>query len=328
MMVVLENAILFVGLGNNRFKLDEIIQMASLDAVEAAYGEGSCFYKAAKNALTFSSKDMYFLNLDSWERIKYHAREIADLDIDYLVPLNLYLDETYYDDFYDKTLSFTQLILSFLSNTVTTVIMTGKHASNYEDLDSFLDEESRRIENVQPELVNVNKENLIYVANNLKGIDFANALLASLLIETDYGEYPRSSSLPEAVFEIDFSDVENELAYFKNNHLVETTVENLVNFSIDHTTKPVTVKRILKYFHFHRPDNLKYIGKAYSEYKKVMIAEELDEFLAKLVGWLIYKYDIYSVSDVSYEPGSVDIILKYDIWPKFTTERITLEYGN
>lgn len=327
-MAMLEHAILFVGLGANKYKLDEITQISTLFMVENCYGKQSCFYKAAKNALTFSSKDMYFLNLDSWERIKSHAQEIADLDIDYLIPLNLYLDETYYDDFYDKTISFTQLILSILSNTVTTVIMTGKHASNYEDLDSFLNEENRRIENVRPELVNVNKENLIYVANNLKGIDFANALLSSLLIETDYGEYPRSSSLPEAEFEIDFSDVDNELAYFKNNHLIETTVENLVNFSLNVTTKPVTVKRILKYFHYHRPDSSKYIGQAYTEYKKVLITEELDTFLSKLVGWLIYKYDIYSVSDVSYEPGSVDIVLKYDIWPKFTTEKITLEYSN
>ena len=67
---MLEHAILFVGLGANKYKLDEITQMSTLSMVENCYGKQSCFYKAAKNALTFSSKDMYFLNLDSWERIK------------------------------------------------------------------------------------------------------------------------------------------------------------------------------------------------------------------------------------------------------------------
>ena len=85
-MAMLEHAILFVGLGANKYKLDEITQISTLSMVENCYGKQSCFYKAAKNALTFSSKDMYFLNLDSWERIKSHAQEIADLDIDYLIP--------------------------------------------------------------------------------------------------------------------------------------------------------------------------------------------------------------------------------------------------
>lgn len=326
---MLESAILFIGLGTNKYKLDEIVNALSLSSIGNMYGTDSCFYEAALAARQISSSDldMYFLNLDSWENIKSHSEEIADLDIDYLVPLDLYLNETYYDEFFAKNISFTQLILSFLSRTVTTVIMTGKHASNFETLDDYISEENARIEDVRPELVNVNKENLVYVANNLTGIKYANAVLAAMLVNTDYANYPINDSLPEAIFEIDYSDVDNELAYFMNHHITETRVENLVNFSDQYGIKPVTVKRILKYFHYHSLDMTKYLGQAYTEYKKVKIAEELDSYLSKLVDWIIYDYDIYSVSDVSYEPGSVDILLKFDIWPKFTTEKFSLTQG-
>ena len=326
---MLEGAILFVGLGSNKYKLDEIVSASSLSDIGATYGTNSCFYEAilAARQISSSDLDMYILNLDSWEGIKAHSEEIADLDIDYLVPLDLYLNETYYDEFYDKNLSFTQLILSFLSRTVTTVIITGKHASNFETLDDYLAEENERIEDVRPELVNVNKENLVYVANNLTGVKYANAVLAAMLVNADYAEYPINSSLPEAVFDIDYADVDNELAYFRNHYNAETSVENLVNFSDQYGIKPITVKRVLKYFHYHPLDMTKYLGQAYTEYKKVKIAEELDNYLSKLVNWIIYDYNIYSVSDVSYEPGSVDILLKFDIWPKFTTEKFSLSQG-
>lgn len=338
---MLEGAILFIGLGTNKYRLNEIVETTSLSFIETNYGRDSVFYTACENALRFAnSPNFMFLNLNSWEDIKNHADEIRDLEIDCIVPLNLQIDETYYDSYYDKVITHTQILLAILNETVSTVIMTGTHASNYQNLDAFLSEDAleedgtikekcefTRLENIEKYLAGVNRDNLIYVANNLKGIDYANAVLAVMLTETDYADYPLYGNLPEAVFDIDFSDISNNLVYFKNNHLTGTTVENLVNFSNDPTMKPVTVKRILKYFTYHQPHIEKYIGQAYFEYKKVQIVEALQEHLDSLVDWIIYKYDIYSVTDISTQPGTVDIILNYDIWPKFTTEKYTIQTG-
>lgn len=338
---MLEGAILFIGLGTNKYRLNEIVETSSLSFVEENYGIDSVFYTACNIGLRFANKPQFmFLNLNSWEDIKNHSNTIRDLEIDCIVPLGLQLDETYYDTYYDKVITHTQILLAILNESLSTVIMTGKHASNYQTLDAYLSEDAldedgtikekcefTRLKNIEKYLAGVNRENLIYVANNLSGIEFANVVLAVMLTETDYAEYPIYGNLPDAVFEIDFADISNNLVYFKNNHITGTTVENLVNFSTDYTMKLVTVKRILKYFSYHQPHIEKYIGQAYFEYKKVQIVEALQEYLSSLVGWIIYKYDIYSVTDISTQPGTVDIILNYDIWPKFTTEKYTIQTG-
>ena len=81
----------------------------------------------------------------------------------------------------------------------------------------------------------------------------------------------------------------------------------------------------MKYFYYHKPDTDKYRGKAYNEYRKNKIVEILESYLDNLVGWIIYKYEILSATDISPEPGAVDILLKYSIQPKFTTEQYIIE---
>ena len=174
-------------------------------------------------------------------------------------------------------------------------------------------------------ICNLKRENFIYVANNLTGYIYANVVLACSLINTDYAEYPVSDLFGPAYFEIDQSDVYSRLVYFKNNYITGTTVENLVNFSDDYVLRLVPVYRIIKYFYFHQPDQDEFIGKTYSEYRKLKIKEKLDEFLSNLKGWIIYKYEIVSVTDIQTELGTIDIRLRYNIWPKFTTEVYRLE---
>lgn len=323
---MLENAILLIGLGTNEYEQGRVIELNDLAKIKEYYGDDSCFYSAVRTINKFAnSPQIFLLNLDSWEQIEDLKEQLQLLQIDYIVPLNLYLDEKYIEPNYGKNITYTQTLLSYLSNTVSTVIMTGKHASGFENLDDFLNEEEERIYRATPEFYNINKENLIYVANNLVDIEFANAALAAVIINTDYAEYPSSKLLTEAVFDIDYSDITNNLVYFKNNHRIGTTIENLVNFSEDKLYKPFTVKRILKYFHYHKPDTDKYIGKAYNEYRKNKVVEILESYLDNLVGWIIYKYEILSATDISPEPGAVDILLKYSIQPKFTTERYIIE---
>ena len=218
-----------------------------------------------------------------------------------------------------------KLILLLLHKTVTTMVLTGPHAKDYENLDAFLGSEAERLNNVEYRFDNLRKNGMIYVANILANYTYANVILATMLANTDYGEYPSSSILESPVFDIDYSDVSNRMVYFKSNYLTGTTVENLVNFDKNYITRLVPVYKIIKYFYFHRADLDKFIGLAYTEYRKLKIQEELFKFLDSLVGWIIYKYELISITVVSNEYGSVDILLKYNIWPKFTTEKYTIE---
>lgn len=324
--MMLENAILLVGICDSKYRVGEIIPLGTDGSVRDSFGEDSCFYKAAKIISRFNqAAETYLLSLNSWLDLVNMGQLIAEMEVDYIVPLNLYIDEKYLDERYAKTVTYTQMLLRALGQTVSTVIMTGKEAQAFETLDDFLSDEENRLNRVSPELINVNRENLIYVANNLSGIEYANAALAAIISSTDYSLYPSNKNLPEAVFDIDFSDIKTNMAFFKNNHLTGTTIENLVNFSDNPLYKPFTVKRILKYFYYHRPDADMYRGRPYSDYIKTKIVEAFDTFLGELDGWIIYKHEILSAIDVSVEPGAVEIIVKYAVWPKFTLERYVLE---
>ncbi len=206
------------------------------------------------------------------------------------------------------------------------MILTGNHASKYEDLDAFLDAETKRINNSEYRFKNLKKHNLIYVANMLTNTLYANAVLATILAQTDYGEYPNSSLLEKPIFDIDYSDMlASRIVYFKDNKLTGETIENLVSFSDSYILRLVPVYKIIKYFYFHRANLDKFVGKAYTEYRKLKIQEELYKFLDSLLDWIIYKYELISITTEQTEFGSVDIILRYDIWPKFTTEKYTIE---
>lgn len=323
---MLENSILLIGLGTNKFKLNEIVETTDLDYIKNNFGADSCFFKASVLAEKFGQNhDLYILNLDTWEDIKYQEEILLDLNFDYIVPLDLYIDDSYYDRYYQKKLTYSQLILLLLHKTVTTMVLTGPHAKDYENLDAFLNSETERLNNVEYRFDNLRKNGMIYVANILANYTYANVILATMLANTDYGEYPSSSILESPVFDIDYSDVSNRMVYFKSNYLTGTTVENLVNFDKNYITRLVPVYKIIKYFYFHRADLDKFIGLAYTEYRKLKIQEELFKFLDSLVGWIIYKYELISITVVSNEYGSVDILLKYNIWPKFTTEKYTIE---
>lgn len=323
---MLENSILLVGLGTNKFKLNEIVETTDLDYIKNNFGADSCFFKASVLAEKFGQNhDLYILNLDTWEDIKYQEEILLDLNFDYIVPLDLYIDDSYYDRYYQKKLTYSQLILLLLHKTVTTMVLTGPHAKDYENLDAFLNSETERLNNVEYRFDNLRKNGMIYVANILANYTYANVILATMLANTDYGEYPSSSILESPVFDIDYSDVSNRMVYFKSNYLTGTTVENLVNFDKNYITRLVPVYKIIKYFYFHRADLDKFIGQAYTEYRKLKIQEELFKFLDNLVGRIIYKYELISITVVSNEYGSVDILLKYNIWPKFTTEKYTIE---
>lgn len=323
---MLENSILLVGLGTNKFELNEIVETTDLDYIKNNFGADSCFFKASVLAEKFGQNhDLYILNLDTWEDIKYQEEILLDLNFDYIVPLDLYIDDSYYDRYYQKKLTYSQLILLLLHKTVTTMVLTGPHAKDYENLDAFLNSEAERLNNVEYRFDNLRKNGMIYVANILANYTYANVILATMLANTDYGEYPSSSILESPVFDIDYSDVSNRMVYFKSNYLTGTTVENLVNFDKNYITRLVPVYKIIKYFYFHRADLDKFIGQAYTEYRKLKIQEELFKFLDSLVGRIIYKYELISITVVSNEYGSVDILLKYNIWPKFTTEKYTIE---
>lgn len=322
---MLEKSILLIGLGTNKINLNKIVEASNISDVEKFYGNNSCFFKAFKILKRLNKTDkIYILNLDTWEDVKDQETIFEDMNFDYICPLDLRLDDFYFDSFYNRNLTYSQLLLLMLHNAVSTMIISGVRASYYETLDDYLNAENEILKKTEYRFSNLRKENLMYVSNNLKSYEYPNVVLAAILTITDYAEYPSSSLLGDSIFEIDLVDVPKNLIFFKNNFLTGVTIENFVTFSRDISLKIGTVNRILKYFYFNDVNLDKFLGKPYSEYTKVLIQEELEEWLEDKKGWIIYDYSIKEVIPVSSINGGVTINIKFEIKPKFTTEVITL----
>lgn len=323
---MLEKEILLIGIGDSKKKLNEILETNDISEIQDIYGEESCFVKAALIMRAGGINKYNILNLDAWENLVNCRELLDDYRFDYIAPLEMTIDEKYFDEYYGKELCYGQLLALLCHNTISTIIFTGKHASIYEDMDAFLKDENDRLNRCMHRFSNLTKENIIYVANNLSNVVYANVATATMLVKADYDEYPVVHTIyGPAIFDIYYSDVKSKLVYFRNNHLTGTTIENLVNFSTNKVSGLVPVHKIIKYFFYHKPAHEQFIGKAFTEYRKMRIQEELIIFLESLKNWIIYDYEIDSITAVSSETGSVDVILRYNIWPKFTTEKYMLE---
>lgn len=318
------NDILLIGIADTKHKIREIVKYSTITDMEKYYGKDSKLVEAFRILKGFGVDDIFTLNLESWDDLKSSPELLRDSWFRFIVPVDLKLTDSYNDILNDGAKYYYSQLLTWMSyDTPSTIIITGNHASGFETLDAFLENENNEVTTIKSKLYNLQTDNLIYVANCLIKYKYANAVLAAMLLG-DLDKYPTNSDLGHAVFDIYYSDIENNVVFFKNNYLRETTLENLVNFSENPLNKLVTVNRIIKYFMSNRPDFSDIIGTGFSEYKKVKINERMTAFLKNLVGWIIYSYKINSITSVKNDDATVSIYLHYDIWPKFTTEKYTM----
>ena len=319
------DTVLLIGLGDNKVCLNTATLYTIQDKIEKDYGTDSFFTEAWKvlNNL-FDADQIYVLNLDSWDDLQDQEDLLQQNQFTYIVPLGLYLNDSYHNIFEDKQYYYSQLLAWMAHGAFSTIIFTGKHASGFTTLTEYLDYEKQVLDEVAPSFQNLERENVIYVGNCLNAYPYANVIVAGMLLG-DVGEYPTADNLYEARFDIDWCDVPFDLVFFRNGYLTGTTVENLMNFSSDPFRKPVTVDRILKYIRSHWPDMSQFIGTAFTQYKMAKIYEIADTFLASLVDWILYKYQITGMTSVQNQDGTVSIHISYDIWPHFTTEKFSDE---
>ena len=115
------------------------------------------------------------------------------------------------------------------------------------------------------------------------------------------------------------------VCYFKNNYRTGTTIENLVNLSDENPNKSVMVMRIINYL-IREMDFEEYIGKNYRKFYLHKIKERFDNLLKDNVSFALYDYHIDSIEEqISNHGYGVDIILRYTLYPLFTTESYTAE---
>lgn len=309
---------------NNRYR-KEIVYANKLNDVKRIFGEDSELTEAYRELSLLGAPAIFLCNC----RENHDYLDITEVlranDFAYIVPVSLNLSDEFDEPRTERRISYIEYMLEQIGHINESVfLVTDKHASLYEDIDAFIESMNDIAvtfrKKIEPA---VNPENIVFVANNLVNYEHSNIPLAASLVITKPNQYPVLDFGP-ALFEIDqFEDVGN-WSYFQNHTVRTTTVENLLNFRSISPTKIVFISRICKII--KRQLNFdEFIGRQYTEYRRLGVETKLDQYLSILLGNLLYDYDIVSVQGYrSPEPLSVNIENVFEIWPINCLEKVTI----
>jgi hypothetical protein len=318
---------LIIGSGKTNYMLNKITYFDTHQAVLESYGE-SKLTSAFKIAKDFGVPNVFLMNVKRSYDLFDITATLKHNDFTYIVPVDLMMSDCYNDPYRNnQRISYCQYLLEDIGNfNDSTIIVTDKHASLYEDLDAFLDEMLGLSKTFNGSVSkSLQGQNLLFVANNLVNHQMANVVLASALCVCDLGEYPQIDFGP-AIFNIDTFDAPGELAFFKNNIQVKTTVENLLNFHQIGPEKIVTIDRIIKYIK-REIDFSEFKGRPFSGYQKLRIEKKITAFLQSLKGYIIEDFFIESITPYQDAPGTVTVLNRFDIWPINSTEKCSVGIG-
>ncbi len=321
--------ILLIGKAATYYSYKEITYEDDYDEVLKNYGDCN-LTTAFKEADDAGVAAIFMLNIHDNFDIFDCINEITQNDFTYIVPVDMMLSDYFYDTYNNnkKTYYADYLLQQFTKYNESVFVFTDKHASLYEDQDAFLKDMNNISRTIESSLsLTVDREDLIFVANNLLQHQMANVTLAIALVTTDLAEYPTTDFGPP-IFLIDQYDETYNFAYFKEHTEEATTVENLLNFHSVSPEKIVTIQRIIKVIK-RELDLNEFVGRLYSEYQRLQIYKRIETYLRKLVDYVLYKYDILSVTPYrdSDNPGTVIVISYIEIWPKNCLEKISLQIG-
>lgn len=336
----LNNSILIIGKASNNNLSEEIVKAKNINEIYNTFGYSE-LSNAAKYALDSGLTEIYLYNTFETENYLTVADKFIHYEFSYIVPIGIYLSDTFYNPITKSTMLYADFYLSSLSeNTCSTIIMTDRHADLFEDLDHYLMSMEELIEDIKSEqylnnsIHNTNSNdinkwtNLIFVSNMLSNVEYSNIRLACELVKCTPGTYPSNIS-ETAVYDYDsFDFTQNDMCYFKNNILSsDCSIENLLNMrTVKDAYKSVIVDMIIKYIR-RNLDLSKYSGKFFNKYIKVQINNDLNAFMNRLSGVMIKNYTIKSIDFVLTGPNVGNVLIEIEITPRgtFETLQINLE---
>ena len=221
-------------------------------------------------------------------------------------------------------------------NSLTTTIMTERHASLYKDFDQYIStmtkietEFKEEFEHEKSVFLEQNGNNLNFVYNNLNNIPYSNVVLGALYVIRDYAKYLSPLSGVSVVFDLDYNDIQGLRAmYFKTNYYAgNTTLENPMNFRTSNDIYANAliddvIKRAIKSINLE-----KYKGRLYNQYIAIQIESEVVKALNSMKGKLFKEYTINRVGFKKTDATSGYIIIDYSFVPYGTLESISVIMG-
>lgn len=318
---------LLIGMGRRKKYYMEIVRPESSAEMHEAFGE--CDFTDSFDLLYEGNEDadIFVMNIGSKHDYLEAASLLQSYNFSYIIPTGISLSSSFVDPTKESNQT-TYYLQYFIRRSriddATIILATDTHASLYEDVDAFLGDMDKKLQGFK---ANANaaemRQNIVFVANNLSNVSYANVVLARMILNSEVDEYPYENRQRTAIFDIDRTDKVNDMAYFKSHADGSCTVENLLNlYPGENPVKVFTTYRICCYIGKELTFE-KFIGSTYTMYKKQYIASEVESFLSQCVGHIITEYRIDDVraEEDFFHPGTVNIVIKYAIKPLGCTER-------
>lgn len=329
--------ILIAGPALSNYKAREIILPAGKNEMLNTFGQSE-LYKAYELLDSLGVNNVYVSNCYNRSDYIRLIDKIIHYDFDYFIPIDLYLSDKFYNPLIDKTQYYAEYFLEQFAvvNSLTTIIMTEKHASLYEDFDQFVVsmaqielEFKNEFEYEKSTFLDSYGNNLNFVYNNLNNIPYANVAVGALYVLRDYAKYFMPLSGVSVVFDLDYNDVQGLRAmYFKTNYYIgNTTLENPMNFKknndiYSNALIDDVIKRAIKTI-----DLEEYKGKLYNQYTAIQIETQVTKALNSMKGKLFKEYTINRVGFKKTDSTSGYIIIDYSFVPYGTLESINVVMG-
>lgn len=329
--------LLIAGPALSNHKAREIVLPADKEEALNLFGQSE-LYEAYVLLKDLGVNNIYLTNCYSRSDYVRLMDKIIHYDFDFFIPINIYLSDKFYNPLIEKSQYFAEYFIEQfeLVNSLTTVLMTERHASLYKDFDHFTiemnDVETLFVEEVSynnSALLEKSGNNLNFIYNNLNNVPYSNVVLGGLFVNRDYAKYLSSLASTSAVFDITSNDVYGLRAmYFRNNYYTgNTTVENPMNFRevsdiYANALIDDIIKRAIKTLNLD-----KFKGRLYNQYISLQIQTEVTKALNSMKGKLFKEYTINRIGFKKTDATSGYIIIDYSFVPYGTLESINVVMG-
>ena len=320
----LENSILILGAADTNYKENIITKFNSLLEVEDCYGDNSDLTLAYKEAISLKAENIYLCNCFKVTDYITIINTLIDIDFEYIVPLFSFSDSFTTSD--NNHMYLSEFYSNMLSDNISQLIITEKHASLYENIDSYIKTMNLIANNFKSHCFNklYNGENLSFVLNNLQNYKFANVVLASILSLTNLKYYPMVN-VGDVVFDLNENDFYgNEIAFFSYNNLTNTTIENFKNFKYKAAPEKYVLIHLIKQKVLRSLNLDEYKGKLFTPYLQIALSNSINSIMQKHVGNIIESYQLGDIDYIKEKDNTVTIYLNINIKPYNSIEEINI----
>lgn len=322
--------ILIIGKASTPNKNKIIMNPMTIKMAKQLYGDSELYqaYRQAKEITGINN--IYTVNCQLYTDFISLIDNLIHYDFDFIVPLNIYLRDTFINPVTGKTTNFFAYYIERLGITQnkTTMIMTDYASDLYESIDAYISDMNKTYNLVlsnNSEILTKYGNNMVFVLNNLKNNKFAHVILAASLSVCGFDEYPKNIDTP-TYFDLDFLDITNKSFCFHKHHSVAntTSVEQLNNMSlVDNIYKRILIDILIKHV-VRKLDFSEFSGTLFNPYVKVQIDTKVKKIMDELNKYAFVSYTIKGISFVKTGIGVGSIMIDLSIVPFSTLEKINI----